>query len=121
MPSAASSINVQYGYTIGRGEQFGPGFSTPVFAARGEGDLLYVLCRASEYRPEGTRITVCTVDEEYVTTFARGVPAQGTGSSTVQLFWRFTPMTMCTWWIAAMTAFRNLPKMADSWRSGAQL
>jgi len=77
MPSAVSSINVQYGYTIGRGEQFGPGFSTPVFAARGEGDLLYVLCRASEYRPEGTRITVCTVDEEYVTTFARGVPNQG--------------------------------------------
>ena len=35
MPSAASSINMQYGYTIGRGEQFGPGFSTPVFAARG--------------------------------------------------------------------------------------
>ena len=77
MPTAASSINVQYGYTIGRGEQFGPGFSTPVFAARGEGDLLYVLCRASEYRPEGTRITVCTVDEEYVTAFARGVPSQG--------------------------------------------
>jgi len=77
MPSAASAINIQYGYTIGRGEQFGPGFSTPVFAARGEGDLLYVLCRASEYRPEGTRITVCTVDEEYVTTFARGVPNQG--------------------------------------------
>ena len=43
----------------------------PVFVARGEGDLLYVLCRASEYRPEGTRITVCTVDEEYVTAFAR--------------------------------------------------
>ena len=64
MPSAASSINVQYGYTIGRGEQFGPGFSTPVFAARGEGDLLYVLCRASEYRPDGTRFSVCSVDEE---------------------------------------------------------
>src|SRR5215510_7995548 len=77
MPSVASHINVQYGYTIGRGEQFGPGFTTPIFVARGEGDLLYVLCRASEYRPEGTRITVCTVDEEYVTSFARGVPSQG--------------------------------------------
>src|SRR5436309_13031562 len=77
MPTAVSRINVQYGYTIGRGEQFGPGFSTPVFAARGEGDLLYVLCRASEYRPEGTRITVLTVDEEYVTTSARGLPNQG--------------------------------------------
>src|SRR5439155_22054207 len=78
MPTAVSRINVQYGYTIGRGEQFGPGFSTPVFAARGAGDLLYVICRGSEYRPEGTRITVLTVDdEEYVTAFARGVIAQG--------------------------------------------
>jgi DNA-binding beta-propeller fold protein YncE len=68
---------VQYAYTIGRGEQFGPGFTSPVFVARGEGDLLYVLCRGSEYRPEGTRITVCTVDEEYITAFARGVPQQG--------------------------------------------
>jgi DNA-binding beta-propeller fold protein YncE len=68
---------LQYSHTIGRGEQFGPGFTQPIFAARGEGDTLYVLCRASEYRPEGTRITVCTIDEEYITAFARGVPAQG--------------------------------------------
>jgi DNA-binding beta-propeller fold protein YncE len=72
-----SSINLQYSHTIGRGEQFGPGFTQPIFAARGEGDTLYVLCRASEYRPEGTRITVCTVDEEYINSFARGVPVQG--------------------------------------------
>jgi DNA-binding beta-propeller fold protein YncE len=45
--------------------------------ARGEDDLMYVLCRSSEYRPEGTRIAVCTVDEEYVNVFARGVPQQG--------------------------------------------
>jgi DNA-binding beta-propeller fold protein YncE len=77
MPTAVSHVNVQYDYTIGRGEQFGPGFTSPVFVARGEGDLLYVICRASEYRPEGTRITVCTIDEEYVTAFARGVPQQG--------------------------------------------
>jgi len=77
MPAVVSAVNLQYDHTIGRGEQFGPGFTQPVFAARGEGDTLYVLCRASEYRPEGTRITVCTVDEEYITAFARGVPAQG--------------------------------------------
>jgi DNA-binding beta-propeller fold protein YncE len=45
--------------------------------ARGEEGLMYVLCRSSEYRPEGTRIAVCTVDEEYVTVFARGVAQQG--------------------------------------------
>ena len=61
MPTVANSVNLKYGHTIGRGEQFGPGFTSPVFVARGEGDMLYVLCRGSEYRPEGTRITVCTV------------------------------------------------------------
>ncbi|MFQ6027395.1 MAG: 6-bladed beta-propeller [Dehalococcoidia bacterium] len=72
-----SHVNLQYSHTIGRGEQFGPGFSYPIYMARGEGDLMYVLCRTTEYRPEGTRVAVCTVDEEYVTAFARGVPQQG--------------------------------------------
>lgn len=77
MPTAISHVNLQYSHTIGRGEQFGPGFTQPIFVGRGEGDLLYVLCRGSEYRPEGSRITACTVDEEYVNVFARGVPQQG--------------------------------------------
>ena len=72
-----SHVNLQYSHTIGRGEQFGPGFTQPQFVARGEGDLMYVLCRGSEYRPEGTRITVCTVDEEFVNIFARGLAQQG--------------------------------------------
>ena len=77
MPTAISYVQLQVSHTIGRGEQFGPGFSQPIAMARGEGDLMYVLCRNSEYRPEGTRISVCTVGEEYVTAFARGVPSQG--------------------------------------------
>lgn len=77
MPAVVSHVNLQYSHTIGRGEQFGPGFTQPIACARGEGDTLYVICRAGEYRPEGTRITVCTVDEEYITSFARGVPSQG--------------------------------------------
>ena len=72
-----SHVQLQYSHTIGRGEQFGPGFTYPIHMARGEDDLMYVLCRSSEYRPEGTRVTVCTVDEEYVNAFARGVPQQG--------------------------------------------
>ena len=72
-----SHIQMQYSHTIGRGEQFGPGFTYPIQMARGQDDLMYVLCRSSEYRPEGTRIAVCTVDEEYVNVFARGVSQQG--------------------------------------------
>ena len=77
MPTEISFVNLQYKGTIGRGEQFGPGFTSPVFVARGEEDMMFVLCRASEYRPEGTRVTVCTTNEEYITAFARGVPQQG--------------------------------------------
>ena len=77
MPTEISFVNLQYKKTIGRGEQFGPGFTSPVFVARGKEDMLFVLCRASEYRPEGTRVTVCTTNEEYITAFARGVPQQG--------------------------------------------
>ena len=72
-----SYMNVEYSHTIGRGEQFGLRFTQPVFIARGEGDLMYVLCRGSEYRPEGMRIIVCTVGGEYVTAFARGVSQHG--------------------------------------------
>ena len=72
-----SHVQLQYSHTIGRGEQFGPGFTYPVHMARGADDLMYVLCRSQEYRPEGTRITVCTVGEEYINVFARGVPQQG--------------------------------------------
>ena len=77
-----SHVQLQYSHTIGRGEQFGPGFTYPIHMARGEDDLMYVLCRSSEYRPEGTRVTVCTVDEEYVNAFARGVPQQGPTNTT---------------------------------------
>jgi DNA-binding beta-propeller fold protein YncE len=77
MPTEISHINVQYSKTIGRGEQFGPGFTYPIFVARGKEGVMYVLCRSSEYRPEGTRITVCTTDEEYISAFARGVAQQG--------------------------------------------
>jgi tripartite motif-containing protein 71 len=72
-----SHVNLQYSHTIGRGEAFGPGFSYPIQMARGQDELMYVLCRATEYAAHTTRITVCTVGEEYVNSFARGWPQQG--------------------------------------------
>ena len=83
MTTKISHVQLQYSHTIGRGEQFGPGFSYPMNVARGEGDLMYVLCRSSEYRPEGTRVAVCTTDEEYVTAFARGVAGVVGGAEVV--------------------------------------
>jgi len=67
----------RYSHTIGRGEQRGPGFRTPVSMALAENDLMYVVSRASEYRPDSMRITMCTVDEDYVGEFANGGETAG--------------------------------------------
>ena len=69
---------MQYDYTIGRGEQFGPGFTTAGLCRpwRGRPAVRALPClrissrRHPHYRLHGD-------DEEYVTAFARGVPAQG--------------------------------------------
>ena len=73
----SSSIKLQYGHTIGRNDMFGLGFAEPAAVVRGAGDLLYVVSRNYEFRPEGIRITVCTVGEQYITEFARGVTESG--------------------------------------------
>ena len=67
----------QYSHTIGRAEFLGPGFRNPVAFALGKGGLIYVLSRSYEGRLEGKRITICTVDEDYVGDFARGVDTPG--------------------------------------------
>jgi len=77
MTTQVLSTTFRYSHTIGRGEQRGPGFRTPVSMARGEGDLMYVVSRASEYRPDSMRITMCTVDEDYVGEFANGGEVAG--------------------------------------------
>jgi DNA-binding beta-propeller fold protein YncE len=77
MATQALGITFQYSHTIGRGEFSGPGFRNPVAMARGEDDTMYVVNRSYEYRPDGKRITICTVDEEYIGEFARGVHTAG--------------------------------------------
>jgi DNA-binding beta-propeller fold protein YncE len=69
-------VQLQYSHTIGRAEFSGPGFRAPVGIARGAGDRLYVLSRSYEGRPDGRRVTICTVDEEYIGEFGRGVAAE---------------------------------------------
>ena len=69
-------VQLQYSHTIGRAEFSGPGFRAIVGIARGAGDRLYVLNRSYEGRPDGKRITICTVGEEYVAEFGRGVSAE---------------------------------------------
>ena len=72
---------LQYSHSIGRGEYGGAGFRQPVAMVRGEADLMYVLNRSHEYRPGGKRITICTVGEELIAEFARGVSSFGAGEA----------------------------------------
>ena len=76
MSTLVQTVRFVYSHCIGRQGVQGTGFRFPVAAARGGGDLLYVVNRSNEYRPHAKRITVCTVDEEYVTEFAHGYPDQ---------------------------------------------
>ena len=77
MPGEVSYIKLRYSHTIGRNEQYGSGFMAPAFVARGPGDLVYVINRGFEYRPQGTRISVLTVEEEFITEFGRGASQLG--------------------------------------------
>ncbi len=79
MTTQISGITLQPSHTIGRAEFSGPGFRNPVAMARGADDLLYVVSRSYEYRPDGKRVTICTIGEDYVGEFARGVTTAGEG------------------------------------------
>ena len=71
-----------YSHTIGRGEQTGQGFRYPVaLAVNPRTGLMYVANRSYEYRLELKRITICTVDEQYVSQFSTG------GFDDGQIFW----------------------------------
>jgi DNA-binding beta-propeller fold protein YncE len=65
-------LELHYSHTIGRSDFSGPSFRSPVDIARGEGDVAYVVSRATEPRPDGKRITMFTLSEDYITEFGKG-------------------------------------------------
>lgn len=74
----------RYSQTIGFYAQNGRGFNNPVDVALGRDGTLYVLNRAGsdiELRMPYKRVTMCTVEEDYLGEFASG----GTGEG--QLMW----------------------------------
>ena len=70
-----------YSHSVGRSELAGSGFRDPVDMALGADDVVYVVNRSSEYRTDGIRITVCTLDEQYISEF--GTVGEGDG----QMIW----------------------------------
>ena len=59
-----------YDRTLGRFEFSGKGFWASVDLALGPEGLIYILNRGYEHRPESARVTVLTIDEEYVGEFS---------------------------------------------------
>src|SRR5437667_6268303 len=71
-----------YSHAVGRGEQTGQGFRYPVaLVVNPRTGLMYVANRSYEYRIELKRITICTVDEQFVSQFSTGGFGDG------QIFW----------------------------------
>lgn len=66
-----------YEGTMGRGAQAGAGFNYPTDLALSSDGLIYVVNRGSEYRPDGVRIGIMTMDEEYITEFSRFGSGEG--------------------------------------------
>jgi DNA-binding beta-propeller fold protein YncE len=74
----------RYSHTIGFYAQNGRGFNNPVDVARGRDGVLYVLNRAGsdvELRMLYKRVTMCTLDEDYLGEFSSG------GTEDGQLMW----------------------------------
>jgi DNA-binding beta-propeller fold protein YncE len=74
----------RYSHTIGFYAQNGRGFNNPVDVARGHDGVLYVLNRAGsdvELRMLYKRVTMCTLDEDYLGEFSSG------GTEDGQLMW----------------------------------
>ena len=66
-----------YAYTIGRQENGGSGFRYPIDLALGPSGVIYVPNRARQYRPQDQRVTVFTVEEDYVGEFGHYGEADG--------------------------------------------
>src|SRR3989442_8060593 len=69
-----------YSHSVGRNEFAGTGFRNPVDLALAPDDMVYVLNRSYENRPDGIHVTVVTLNEEYITEF--GSAGEGDGQFT---------------------------------------
>ena len=60
-----------YDRTVGRSEYVGEGFRVPSDLALGPDGSIYVTSRSLDWRPDGVRVTVFTIDEELIGQFSQ--------------------------------------------------
>ena len=66
-----------FSHAVGRNEFAGTGFRNPVDMAIAPDGSMFVVNRSYENRPDGVHVTVCTLDEEYITEFGSYGEADG--------------------------------------------
>ncbi len=69
--------NFVYDRTLGRQEFSGAGFRAPSDLALGLNGTIYVVNRSWEYRPDGVRVTVLNIEEEFLGEFSRSGEGDG--------------------------------------------
>ena len=80
MTTSTAAINISYSHTVGSLSNQGRGFQNPVDLALDSQGVIYVLNRAGPEIPlrlPYKRISMCTVDEEYLGEFGAGGTAPG--------------------------------------------
>ena len=70
-----------YDGTVGRGEFTGTGFRAAMDLVIAPGGTIYVVNRSYDYRPDGVRVTMLTVNEDYLGEFSKFGEGDG------ELFW----------------------------------
>src|SRR5919108_3706295 len=58
-----------YSHSVGRNEFAGTGFRNPLDLALGADDMVYVVNRSYENRPDGIHVTICTLQEKFIREF----------------------------------------------------
>lgn len=71
--------NFQYSHSLGRNEFGGTGFRNPVDMVVSADDVVYVVNRSREDRPDGVRVTMVTLEEDFIGEF--GAYGEGDGES----------------------------------------
>ena len=66
-----ASRSFHYDKTVGRSEYAGEGFRVPADIALGQNGSIYVPNRSLDWRPDGVRVTVLTVDDEFIGQFSQ--------------------------------------------------
>ena len=66
-----------YSHSVGRNEFAGTGFRNPVDMAISSDNTAYIVNRSYENRPDGIRISVVTLEEDYITEFSSAGESEG--------------------------------------------